>query len=86
MGRALPAAVSTYYLRSARLAFHRLIRDALNSNPKARPCLRHTFTNSTLGSTLLAIHYISTAVVLLGGLSVLINIGILVWFLWRLHF
>jgi len=48
--------------------------------------LRNTFTNSTLGSALLAIRYISTGVVLLGGLAVLINIGILVWSLWRLRF
>ena len=39
-----------------------------------------------LGSTLLAIRYISTAVVVLGALAVLINIGILMWFLWGLHF
>lgn len=77
--------MSAYYSRFSRLAFHRLI-SALDSDPKARPCLRHSFTNSTLGTTLLAIHYISTAVVLLGGLAVLINIGVLVWFLWGLHF
>jgi hypothetical protein len=48
--------------------------------------LRHILTNATLGSTLLAIRYISTAVVVLGALAVLINVGILMWFLWGLHF
>jgi len=68
------------------LRFTNFVRDALDSTRKGGPCLRNTFTNSTLGSALLAIRYISTGVVLLGGLAVLINIGILVWFLCRLHF